>query len=60
MWGYGDVPLCRGTFFLKGAEVSVSFFRICVELWVPFEAACRIIGTVLGKYGKYCQEEQRI
>ena len=33
---HGDVPLFRGTFFLKSAELSVSVFEICAELWVPF------------------------
>ena len=35
--GYRDVPLFRGTFFLKSAELSVSVFEVCAELWVPFE-----------------------
>ena len=54
------MPLFRGIFFLKRAELSVSFFRICAELWVPAEETCRIMGAILGKCGKNCQEEQRI
>ena len=46
--GYGDVPLLRGTFFLKRAELSVSSSLICAELWVPFEETCRVMGTFLG------------
>ena len=30
MWGYGDVPLFRGTLFLNSAELSVSVFE-CVR-----------------------------
>ena len=45
-------------FFLKRAELS--FFRICVQLWIPFEDTCRIMGTILRKCGIDCQEEQRI
>ena len=45
---------------MKRAEISVSFFRICAELWVAFEEACRITDTSLGKCGKNCQEEKRI
>ena len=44
------MPLFRGTFFLKSAVLSVSVFKICAELYVPFEETCRIIGTVLEKY----------
>ena len=36
------MPLFRGTFFLKSAELSVSVFEIFTELWVPFEETCRI------------------
>ena len=41
--GGGGVPCLKvwgrtigGTFFLKSAELSVSVFEICAELWVPF------------------------
>ena len=44
---YGDVPLFRGTFFLKSAELWVSFSEVCAELWVPFEETCGIMGTTL-------------
>ena len=35
--GYGDVQLFRGTFSLKSAELWVSDFEVCAELWEPFE-----------------------
>ena len=54
------MPLLRGTFFLKRAELSVSFYRICAELWVPVKETCRIMGIFGGKCRKNCQEEQRI
>ena len=46
------MPLFRGTFFLKSAELSVSVFEICAELWVPFEESCRIMGTILENIAK--------
>ena len=52
--------LSRGTLFLKRAELSVPFFRICAGLWVPFEETCIIISTILGNCGKNCKEEQRM
>ena len=58
--GYRDVPLFRGDFFLKRAALSVSFIRIGAEVWVAFEATCRILGTILGQCDKNCQEEERI
>ena len=51
------MPLFRDTFFLKSAELSVSVYEICVELWVPFEEPCRIMGTILGKYCKIIRME---
>ena len=45
--GDGDVPLFRSTFFLKRVELSLSFFRTCAELSVPFEETCRIMCTIL-------------
>ena len=38
------MPLFMGYFFLKEE---------------PFEETCRTMGTILGKCGKNCQEEQR-
>ncbi len=46
----GGVPLFRGIFFLKSAELSISFLDVCVELWVPFEETCRIMDTNLEKF----------
>ena len=51
------MPLFRGTFFPKSAELSVSLFDICAVLLVPFEETCRIIGTMLGKYCKIIRRE---
>ena len=51
------MPLFKGTFFLESAELSVSIFEICAELWVPFEETCRIMGTILGKYCKTIRRE---
>ena len=31
-----------------------------MELWIPFQETCRIVGAFLGKCGKNCQEEKRI
>ena len=31
------VAIISGSLFLKNAELSVSVFEICAELWVPFE-----------------------
>ena len=47
---YGDVPFFRGNLFLKSAELSISLFEICAELWVPFEETYSIMGTILGKH----------
>ena len=60
MWGVLGSVFVRGTVFLKRAELSVSVFQIWAELLVPFDETCRTIGTISGKYCKYCQEEQRI
>ena len=38
----------------------VSFLRICAELLVLIEEPCRIMGTIYGKCGRNCQEEQGI
>ena len=54
------MSLFRGAFSLKRAELSVSFFRICAELLVLIEVPCRIMGTILEKCGKNCQEERRV
>ena len=37
------MPLFRGTFFKKNAELWVSVFALCAELWVPFEEICRVM-----------------
>ena len=36
---------CRylGVPFLKKAELWVSVFALCAELWVPFEEICRVM-----------------
>ena len=41
------MPLSRGTFFLKRAELSI--FQICAELRVPFAETCRTMGTIMKK-----------
>ena len=51
------MSLFRGAFFLKSAELLVSIFEICAELWVQFEETCRIMGTILGKYCKIFRRE---
>ena len=51
------MPLFRGTFSLKSAELSVSLSEICAELWVPFEETCGIMGTILGKYCKIIRRD---
>ena len=38
------MPLFRGTFFLKSAELSVLVFEIYAELCLQFEETCRIMG----------------
>ena len=43
----GGGGLFRDPFFLKSAQLSVSVFEICAELWVQFEETCRIIGIRL-------------
>ena len=43
------MPLFRGTFFLKSAELSLSVFDICAELWVPFEKKMQNYGYNFGK-----------
>ena len=53
------MPLFRGTFLEKGGIIGIIFCSIW-EIWVHFEEICRIMGTILRKYGKNCQEEQRI
>ena len=45
MWRYGGTPIFRGTFTLNRAELPVSVFRICAELWVIIEETYRIMGT---------------
>ena len=40
------MPISRGTFSLKSAELSASVFEICADIWVPFEETCRIMGTI--------------
>ena len=44
----------RGYFFLRRAELSVSVFHICAELWVLIEETSRIMGIFLEKFGKIC------
>ena len=43
------MPLYRGTFYLKSAELLVPVFEIRAESWVPFGEKCRIMGSILGK-----------
>ena len=43
------MPLFRGTFFRKSAELWVSFSEICAEVFVSFEEKCRIMGTILDR-----------
>ena len=53
----------RSAFFLKWAELSVSLFQyhfMRAEFCVPAEETCKIMGKILGKCGRNCQEEQRI
>ena len=48
------MPLFRGTFFLRSADLSVSVFEICAE---PFEETYRFMGTILGNYCKTIRRE---
>ena len=50
------MPLFRGTFFLKRAELSI--FQICAELRVPFEEKCRTIGTAMEKRDKIAKKSK--
>ena len=52
------MPVFRNVFFLKRAELLVSFFGVCAELWVPFEEVYRIMGTILGKCGKKAKKSK--
>ena len=49
---YRYVQIFGGTYFQKSAELSVSLYEICAELWVPFEDTCKIIGTIWGYIAK--------
>ena len=54
----GDMGICYYLavhFLLQRAELSVSAFRICAGLWLPFEERCRIVGTISEKCGKSCK-----
>ena len=47
---YGDVSLFRGTSLLKVVEIWVSVSETRTELWVTFQEAYRIMGSVLEKW----------
>ena len=53
------MPLSRGGFLEKDGIICIIFLNMCgiMEL---FEETCRIMGTILGKCGKNCQEERKI